>query len=80
MGKFLRDFHQGPILDRLMEKVDCFLENPGSPPVIIQRPLGEAEVMLRVQPIYRDGTYDGVLLNVVDVTELVQARRKAEDA
>ncbi|MBW2009040.1 MAG: response regulator [Deltaproteobacteria bacterium] len=80
VGKFLRDFHQGPILDRLMEKVDCFLENPGSPPVIIQRPLGEAEVMLRVQPIYRDGTYDGVLLNVVDVTELVQARRKAEDA
>ena len=35
---------------------------------------------MRVQPIYRDGKYDGVLLNVIDVTELVHARRQAEAA
>jgi len=31
-----------------------------------------------MQPIYRDDRYDGVLLNVIDVTEFVEARRQAE--
>ena len=37
-------------------------------------------MMLRMQPIYRDGRYDGVLLNVVNVTELVRARQAVEEA
>jgi len=36
--------------------------------------------MLRMQPIYRAGRYDGVLLNVVNVTELVRARQAVEEA
>jgi two-component system, sensor histidine kinase and response regulator len=42
--------------------------------------LNDAEVVLRIQPIFRDGTYDGVLVNIIDVTELVSARRQAEAA
>jgi len=42
--------------------------------------LGEAEVMLRMQPIYRGERYDGILLNVVNVTDLVRARQAVEDA
>ena len=42
--------------------------------------IGTAEVILRMQPIYRDGRYDGVLLNVIDVSELVEARQQAEVA
>ncbi len=48
--------------------------------VVRQRPLGPAEVLLRIQPIDQDGRYDGVLLNVINVTELVRARREAEQA
>jgi len=46
----------------------------------MQRQLGEAEIILRVQPIYQNNNYDGVLLNVIDVTELVQTRKSAEEA
>jgi CheY-like chemotaxis protein/nitrogen-specific signal transduction histidine kinase len=33
-----------------------------------------------MQPIYRDQEYEGVVLNLIDVTELVNARRAAEEA
>jgi len=36
--------------------------------------------MLRMQPIYTNYRYDGILLNVIDVTELVTAKRQAEEA
>jgi len=80
LGKRIEDLHDGEILERILEQIQCFRESPGHPPRVIQRPLGEAEVILRMQPIYRDGCYDGVLLNVIDVTELVRARREAEEA
>jgi len=80
VGRRIEDFHQGQILFKVLSHIARFRENPDSDPLVIQRPLGEAEVILRVQPVYRDGCYDGVLLNVVNVTELVQARRQAEEA
>ncbi len=80
LGSRLEACHSGAVLERLRAKIEQFRANPGSEPFVIQRPLGEAEVILRMQPIYRDGRYDGVLLNVVDVTELVRARQAAEAA
>jgi len=80
LGKTLWDFHNGEVADRLRDLVQRFREHPDSPALVLQRPLGGAVVVLRVQPIYRDGHYDGVLLNVVDVTELVRAREGAEKA
>ena len=41
---------------------------------------GLSQVIMRMQPIYRDEVYDGILLNVIDVTELVNAKREAEEA
>ena len=80
VGKRLEDFHKGHVRERVMDLVARFRSSPGSEPVVLQRPLGGAEVILRFQPIYRDGRYDGVLLNVINVTELVEARRQAEAA
>ncbi|RLB03410.1 MAG: hypothetical protein DRG55_00355 [Deltaproteobacteria bacterium] len=37
-------------------------------------------VSMRLQPIYFGGSYSGVILNVIDVTELVEARQEAEAA
>lgn len=37
-------------------------------------------VSMRLQPIYFDGSYSGVIFNVIDVTDLVQARQEAEAA
>ncbi len=36
------------------------------------------DAFLRLQPIFRGELFDGVFLNIVDVTELAKARRRAE--
>ena len=80
LGKRIEDIHQGKVLENILGQINIFRKNADSGPIVLQRPLGAAEVLIRVQPIYRDGKYDGVLLNVIDVTELVKARREAEYA
>lgn len=80
LEKRIEDLHSGETLQHVLSHIASFRENSGSESVIIQRPLGDAEVILRVQPIYRENGYDGVLLNIINVTDLVRARREAEAA
>ncbi|HAU36272.1 MAG TPA: hypothetical protein DCX07_00960 [Phycisphaerales bacterium] len=80
LGHDLMSCHAEPVRLRVEAAITGFREKIDSPPIVIQQSMGHAEVILRVQPIYRAGRYDGVLLNVIDVTELVQARRAAEEA
>jgi PAS domain S-box-containing protein len=80
IGKRIEDLHHGKVLEGLMDRIDHFRRTPDCEPYVLQRPLGPTEAIMRMQPIYRDGVYDGVLLNVIDVTELVQTRQKAEAA
>jgi len=80
LGSRIEDIHSGLVLEHILGLIDGFRANPESEPFILQRPLGDAEMMLRMQPIYRDGRYDGVLLNIVNVTELVRAREAVEEA
>ena len=80
LGKSIEDLHSGETLHKVLEQIEAFKKEPGSQPMVMQRSLGNSEVILRVQPIYRAGSYDGVLLNVIDVTELVRAKEHAEDA
>jgi PAS domain S-box-containing protein len=80
IGKRIEDIHHGKVLESLVDRIGHFRRTPDCEAYVLQRPLGPTEVIMRMQPIYRDGMYDGVLLNVVDVTELVQTRRNAETA
>ncbi|MBN2289731.1 MAG: PAS domain S-box protein [Candidatus Glassbacteria bacterium] len=80
VGNKLEDFHTEQALSRILPVIESFRRDVDSKPYILQRPLGGAEVVLRVQPIYREGSYDGALLNMINVTELVQARQTAEEA
>ena len=80
LGKRIEDFHSGEIHERVRRYVASFRRKPGSKPITTQRALGGAEVVLRFQPIYRENRYDGILMNVSDVTELVETRRRAEAA
>ncbi len=77
LGKKIEEFHSPRLQKRISDWIGIFRKYPGTSPMEMQRRMGEAEVLLRLQPIYRDGRYDGILLNVVDVTELVRAREKA---
>ncbi|MFZ5586082.1 MAG: PAS domain S-box protein [Thermodesulfobacteriota bacterium] len=80
LGKHVHAMHSPELARRVEALIAEFRAHPGSPPLVLQRPLADQEVIMRVQPIYRDGVYDGVLLNVVNVTELVHARRGADAA
>ncbi len=80
IGKSIEAFHSGEVLENMTRIISGFRREMGSGPVAIQRAVGNMEVILRVQPIYRENCYEGVLLNVINVTDLVQARRKAEEA
>ncbi len=80
LGKKIEDIHSGPILRRVLDYISSFRNDPDSNPIVIQRAIGKAEVMMRFQPIYRERQYDGVLMNVINVSDLVEARREAESA
>jgi len=80
IGRELEELHPPEIRSRIREMIFGFRTRPHSPPVVIQRPLRGAEVIMRFQPIYWEGHYEGVMLNIIDVTELVRAKELAEEA
>ncbi len=79
LGRRLEDFHSQQLMQSLQQHLERFRQQPGAAPFTIQRALGETEVLFRVQPIYCEGAYDGILLNVIDVTPLVRSRQELEE-
>jgi len=45
--------------------------------MIVQKNIAGLKTVVRFRPIYRQGVYEGSVLNVIDVTELVLAKEKA---
>ncbi len=80
IGRKIEDLNEGQLLEDINRRIEGFRRNIGSKPFTAQRPMAGAEVVLRVQPIYDNNNYQGVLLNIIDVTDLVEARRQAEKA
>jgi PAS domain S-box-containing protein len=80
VGKNLLDLHVGGIRAGIADKIAGFKAKPDSPGFTFQRQIADIHVILRMQPIYRLGAYAGVLLNVIDVSELVKAREEANRA
>jgi len=80
IGKGLEEFHSGDILKKVSDHITAFRTNTDSKGIEIQRKIGASEVILRLQPIYLPNHYEGVLLNVIDVTAFVEARQQAEAA
>ena len=77
IGQTLWDVHFGEVLDTLKTDIETFRKSPDSPPLEIQRTLAEKEVMFRIKPTYVDGKYGGLILNLMDVSELVRVRKEA---
>jgi len=80
IGRNIEEFHSGEVLENVRRIISGFHQELVSEPFAVQRTVGNMEVILRVQPIYRENSYEGVLLNVINVTDLVLARRRAEAA
>ncbi len=80
LGHSLWDFHVGPVADKLREHLEKFRRDPRSTQVVYQRNFFGRDVILHIKPIYRRQQYEGVLLNLHDVTEIVSAREQAQAA
>jgi len=80
VGKKLWDFHSGKIKEKVKKHIQHFKQQTSAKPIAIQRPLLNMEMIFKLQPIYRDGKYEGIIFNLMDVTTLVKAKREAEEA
>ena len=66
LGKTIEEFHLDNVREKVMKHIEFFRASSGSEVVVVQRAVGEAEVVFRIQPIYVEGHYTGVLVNVVE--------------
>jgi two-component system sensor histidine kinase/response regulator len=61
----------------LEQFISLFRNNPNSPAHSLERNLFGLDMMVRLQPIYYQNNYDGLIINLVDVSELAKARNQA---
>ena len=80
LGSRFDNLALGDVSNYLPGLLEKFRNNPGEPSYSFQQSLEKFEVILRIIPIYRSGSYEGVILNVLNVTELVRARKQAEES
>lgn len=80
LGRKIDTFELGEIPGGIESPLKRFKSTIGTETISIQQTLENREVILRITPIYRGNQYDGVLLNVVNVTELVTAKKQAEES
>ncbi|MBN1196024.1 MAG: response regulator [Candidatus Aminicenantes bacterium] len=79
IGKSIWDFHDEAVSRRIRPIIRHFKEKQCYSRQI-QRPFLGMETILRLQPIYRNKKYEGIIFNLLDVTELVNSKRKAQEA
>jgi PAS domain S-box-containing protein len=79
-GRQLPSLPPAAMMQPLEGELASFRSDGRSSPFVSQHELDGVHVILRLQPIYRDGIYDGAVLNVIDVSQLVEARLLAEQA
>ncbi|MBN1580478.1 MAG: PAS domain S-box protein [Anaerolineae bacterium] len=80
LGRNLWEFEVEAIHTLLEKTVQEMKNHVGHPAQSVSLSMREMELILRIQPIYRNDVYEGVLFNFIDVTELVHAKREAEVA
>ena len=80
LGRSFREMHTGLVVKEIEEILKRFKSDCACKTIVMQRPIANLEVVLRIQPIYRKGQYEGLIFNLIDVTELVVARQEAQAA
>ncbi len=79
VGKSLWELHpdtEGTA--RVRAALEAFRSGQCRETLIVNRELLGMQLSLRVQPIVKDDSYRGVILNVINVTDFVEARQAAE--
>jgi PAS domain S-box-containing protein len=78
VGKPLWEFHGNTKSTvRLRAALTAFHKGERREPLVVNRELFGMQLSLRVQPIFDEQGYRGIILNVINVTDLVEARLAA---
>ncbi len=80
LDKHVAEIYLGLSSQEIEEHIGKFKLEPNSSQVTAQVSIKEMEAILRLQPIYHNNRYEGVILNLIDATELVIAKRDAQAA
>ncbi len=80
LNKHVSEIYLGMSSQELEEHIGRFKLNPNSPQVSAQVAIKDMEAILRLQPVYHNNRYEGLILNLIDATELVIAKRQAQAA
>jgi len=77
LGQVLWDALPSDVMEELETSVQRFRETLPSLPVETQKTVHNREIIFRLNPIYKNDRYCGLILNLVDVSELVRIRKDA---
>ena len=80
LGRRLEQLERYEALAPACRQAELFARDGKKRPVSYDLKLGRYQVMLQVSPVRSQGEYAGLILSAVDVTELVEARQRAEKA
>ncbi|MHB8055213.1 MAG: hybrid sensor histidine kinase/response regulator, partial [Candidatus Aminicenantales bacterium] len=80
IGRIIGDVDSQLATPELRAALADFKSKPFSIPLVQETPFKNLDVILRLQPIYLNDSYEGVIINLVDVSELIQARKLAQEA
>jgi len=80
MGRNLREIDLGESFEGLAARAADLRRSGEFKPIEIQRTLDNKEITFHIKPLYSDRGYLGLILNLVDVSEQVRARKEALEA
>lgn len=81
VGRSIWEFHSEiPAVSQLKNLLEDYRLGKSRQPWESTRPFWGMQVCLRVQPIFENETYAGIIFNIIDVTAQVEARIAAEEA
>jgi len=78
VGRSLWDFRGGSFVAGIRSILNGFRRQINSRPVTMQRRVNDQDIVLRLQPLYDNDAYAGVLLSITNVTDMVRAREELE--
>ncbi len=80
MNRHFSLFHTPEKSAKAASSLRAFRETPDHPIVMCEVRMEERAIRMRLQPLYKDRTLTGVLINVIDVTDMIRALDAAESA
>ena len=77
IGEHFCDIHPAFANDNIKKYLKKFKQEPQSLPEVMEVQFQGYETIFRFQPVYLMDEYEGLVFNLIDVTELIIARREA---